>query len=51
MLVTILIILAILFFVGALPRWPYSRRWGYLPSSTLGVIIAVVVILLLLRVV
>ena len=47
MLGTILVILAVLLLVGALPRWPYSRRWGYYPITTVGVIFAVLVILLL----
>jgi hypothetical protein len=44
---TILIILLILFLVGALPRWGYSSGWGYGPSGLLGIILIVVVILLL----
>ena len=48
MLVTILIILAVLMLVGALPRWSYSRQWGYFPSAGLGLILTVLVILLLL---
>ena len=48
MLVTILIILAVLMLVGALPRWSYSRQWGYFPSAGVGLILTVLVILLLL---
>lgn len=48
MLSTILIILLILFLVGALPRWEYSRNWGYFPSGIVGVILLIIVILLLL---
>jgi Protein of unknown function (DUF3309) len=48
MLGTILIVLLVLFLVGALPRWNHSRSWGYFPSGGLGLIIVVVVILLLL---
>jgi hypothetical protein len=44
---TILIILLILFLVGALPRWGYSSGWGYGPSGLLGIILIIVVILLL----
>ena len=47
MLGTILIVLVILALVGALPRWPHSREWGYLPSGGLGVALTVIVILLL----
>ena len=48
MLGTILVVLLILMLLGALPRWPHSRNWGYYPSSGLGLILAVVVVLLLL---
>jgi len=48
MLGTILIVLLILFLIGALPRWGYSRGWGYFPSGLLGVILLIVLILLLL---
>jgi hypothetical protein len=44
---TILIILLILFLVGALPRWGYSSGWGYGPSGLLVIILIIVVILLL----
>jgi Protein of unknown function (DUF3309) len=48
MLGTILIIVLILFLVGALPTWNHSRSWGYFPSGGLGLLLAIVVILLLL---
>ena len=48
MLGTILIILLVLFLIGALPRWGYSSGWGYGPSGILGLILIVVVVLLLL---
>ncbi len=48
MLGTILIVLLVLFLFGALPRWNYSRSWGYAPSGGLGLVLVVVVILLLL---
>ncbi|MEK9142969.1 MAG: DUF3309 family protein [Nitrospirota bacterium] len=44
---TLLLIILILFLVGALPTWPYSAKWGYGPSSGLGLILLVLVILLL----
>ncbi len=44
----ILLILLILFLVGALPRWSYSGSWGYYPSGGLGLVLIVVVVLLLL---
>ena len=48
MLGTILIVLLILFLVGALPNWPHSRGWGYFPSGALGTVLVVVLILVLL---
>jgi len=45
---TILLIVLILFLIGAIPTWPHSRNWGYGPSGGLGVVILVLVILILL---
>jgi hypothetical protein len=48
MLGTILIIILILFLVGALPTWGHSRNWGYAPSGGLGLVLLIVLILVLL---
>jgi hypothetical protein len=48
MLGTILIILVILMLVGAMPRWPHSRDWGYYPSGGFGLILLVLIMLLVL---
>ncbi|MFZ0486970.1 MAG: DUF3309 family protein [Arenicellales bacterium] len=45
---TILLIILVLVLVGAIPRWPHSRGWGYGPSGIVGFILVVVVILLVL---
>jgi len=45
---TILLIVLILFLVGALPTWPHSKDWGYYPSGGLGTILIIVIILMLL---
>jgi hypothetical protein len=45
---TILIIILILFLVGALPTWPHSRKWGYYPSGGIGLILLILIILLLM---
>lgn len=45
---TILIIILILLLIGAVPAWPYSRRWGYYPSGGLGLVLLIVIILLLM---
>ena len=44
----ILLVIVVLFLVGALPRWRHSRNWGYGPSGFLGTVLVVVVVLLLL---
>jgi hypothetical protein len=48
MLGTILIVILILALLGALPRWPYSRNWGYYPTGGLGLIFVIILILLLM---
>ena len=47
-MLTILVVILLLVALGALPAWPYSRGWGYYPSSGLGLIVLVLVILLLM---
>lgn len=49
MLGTILLIVLVLLLLGAVPAWPHSRDWGYAPSGGLGLILAIVLILVLLR--
>jgi hypothetical protein len=44
---TILVIILVLLLIGALPRWGYSRGWGYRPTGLLGIILIVVIIMLL----
>lgn len=48
MLGIILIVLIAVALLGAWPRWPHSRNWGYYPSGGLGLILIVVLILLLM---
>jgi hypothetical protein len=48
MLGTILVIILILFLIGALPSWPHSRSWGYAPTGIVGTILIIVLILFLL---
>lgn len=48
MLGTVLLIVLVIFLLGALPAWPYSREWGYYPSGGLGTILIIVLILVLL---
>jgi hypothetical protein len=46
-MLTILLVIAVLMLVGALPTWPHSRSWGYYPSGGLGIVLFVLVVLLL----
>ena len=45
----VLVILVIVLLLGAMPRWPYSRGWGYYPSGGLGLVLLILLILLLTR--
>ena len=47
MIGTILIVILILLFVGALPTWPHSANWGYYPGGGLGLILIIVIVLVL----
>lgn len=47
----ILLILVVLLLVGGLPRWGYSRNWGYGPSGGLGVLALVLLALVVFRVI
>jgi hypothetical protein len=44
---TILVIVLILLLIGAVPRWGYSRGWGYGPSGLLGIILIIILVLAL----
>jgi hypothetical protein len=48
MLGTILLITLIILLIGALPSWPYSGGWGYYPSSGLGLLLVIIIVLLAL---
>ena len=48
MLSTILLVVLILFLIGALPTWPHSKNWGYYPSGGLGTLLTILIILMLL---
>lgn len=45
---TILLIVLIILLIGAIPAWPHSRSWGYLPSGGLGLVVLILIILLVL---
>lgn len=45
---TILLIVLILFLLGSLPTWPHSKSWGYYPSSGIGLVVIILLILVLM---
>jgi hypothetical protein len=45
---TILIVVLVLLLIGALPSWPYSSGWGYYPSSGMGLVLVILVVLVLM---
>ena len=49
MLGIILLFVLIMLLIGAVPTWPHSREWGYVPSGGVGLMLIVVLILVLLR--
>jgi hypothetical protein len=42
-LIVVLLVLAL----GAIPAWPYSRDWGYYPSSALAAALLILLALVL----
>lgn len=42
----ILLIVLIVLLMGGLPRWGYSRNWGYGPSGGVGLLLVVLLVLL-----
>ncbi len=46
---TLLIVLLVLLLLGALPTWPYSTQWGYYPSSGLGMVLLIVLLIAVFR--
>jgi hypothetical protein len=50
MSILLLILILVLLFggVGTYPRWGYSSGWGYGPSSILGLILVILIVLALL---
>ncbi|MFO2564048.1 DUF3309 family protein [Legionella pneumophila serogroup 1] len=48
MLGTIILVLLILFLLGGLPHWGYSRGWGYGPSGLIGLILVIYLVLVLI---
>jgi low affinity Fe/Cu permease len=49
-LLILLLLILVLMLLAAAPIWPYSREWGYFPSTGIGIIFLAVVILASLHV-
>lgn len=45
---TLVLIIALLFLLGAFPTWDHSRDWGYWPSGIGGLVVVVIIVLLLI---
>lgn len=45
---TIVFVVLVIALLGALPTWPHSRSWGYYPSSGLGIVLAIFLVLFLM---
>jgi hypothetical protein len=48
MLGPILLVVIILLLLGALPRWPHSKSWGYAPTGGIGLVLLIILVLVLL---
>lgn len=46
---TVVLVILVAAMIGALPKWPYSANWGYLPSLGLSILLAIIVVLVLTR--
>jgi len=42
----ILLIVVFVLLLGGLPRWRYSRTWGYVPSGIMGLLLVILLVLL-----
>ena len=40
----IIVIIAFLLLIAAMPTWPYSRQWGYRPTMVLAIIFMMVAV-------
>lgn len=45
---SILLIVLVLLLIGALPAWPHSSNWGYYPSSGLGLVVLILLVLVIM---
>jgi Protein of unknown function (DUF3309) len=45
-MLTLVLIILVIAFLGSVPAWPHSRGWGYYPSGGLGLIVIVLILLI-----
>ena len=43
---TLLLIVLVVFVLGAFPAWPHSKSWGYFPSGGIGLLLLILIILM-----
>jgi hypothetical protein len=43
--ISFLFLLLIVLVMALLPAWSYSRRWGYLPSAVVAVLMSLLIIM------
>ena len=46
-MITVLLVMLAVMLVVSMPTWRHSRSWGYVPSSSLGLALLVLIILML----
>jgi hypothetical protein len=46
-MITLLLIVLLIAALASAPTWPHSRGWGYYPSSGLGLVFIVLLVLML----
>jgi hypothetical protein len=46
-MITLLLVVLLVAALASAPAWPHSRGWGYYPSSGLGIVFVVLLILVL----
>ena len=46
-----LLLLSLITFVFVMPRWAHSRNWGYWPSTSVGVVVFGVLMMVVMGVV
>ena len=44
-MISFLFVLLIVFVLGTLPLWPYSRTWGFYPSGLVALTLSVLILL------